>query len=394
MKNDLVDPKPKIVWHNIFFFASTGLIAVIGAPLYISRFGVPVFELWLTVFYIVITSISITAGYHRLYSHSAYLAHPVVQCLLLFFGAAAFEQSELKWSSQHRDHHQFTAKRGDPYSIGEGFFYAHIGWVLFWAHTLRFKNVKDLKTNRFVMLQHRYYLFWALVSGIILPFAIGLWYGNLLAAFIFPVCARLAFVHHATFCVNSVCHLFGGEPYDLHSTARNNWMVALVTNGEGFHNYHHRFPSDYRNGIRWYQWDPTKWLIRSLAALHMAWNLKEASKFRILEARLLVHQELLRRRESRRKKPIRLERFFSDFEGGYQVLRSRLFIWEKNTKEYRQMLHGPGREPSKAIRQRARKTMNISKQRFKHTYQRRERYLKSNRQPTADAKTNLQQSRS
>ncbi len=280
-------PRRKIIWVNLLFFTLTaaGSIASIA---YFFTHGISYFGAALFFAYVILTGMSITVGYHRLFSHRSFRAHPVVRFLALFFGAAAFEQSALDWSSQHRDHHRYVDTLQDPYNIRRGFFYAHIGWLLFWKHTIDHENAKDLLADRLVMAQHRRYHLWAIGAGILLPLALGALAGHLAEAALFAVVARLALVHHATFCINSVCHMFGKPTYDPKASARDHWLVAFLTNGEGYHSFHHRFPVDYRNGIRWYHWDPSKWLIRSLAWLGLVWDLKKTDAGRILQARLVA----------------------------------------------------------------------------------------------------------
>lgn len=276
----------KTHWLSIFFIGTVGMIALIGCPMYIHHFGLSKSEIALFVFYMAATLMSLTAGYHRLFSHVAYRAHPAVEFFLLFFGAAAFEMSAIDWASRHRAHHRYMDTESDPYNIKQGFFYAHMGWFLFWEYPRDFSNAKDLQKSRWIMHQHQHYHLWAVLSGIITPLVIGLWSGHLLGAFLFSVCLRLSLVYQFTWAINSVCHTFGKATYDIYSSAKDHWLVAILTNGEGYHNYHHRFPSDYRNGIRWYHWDPTKWLIALLAKVGLAWNLKRIPDCRILEARL------------------------------------------------------------------------------------------------------------
>lgn len=366
--------RPKIVWRNISFFLFTTLVALIGAPLYIYHNGLPPFYFGLTLFYFLATGIAISAGYHRLFSHVTYKAHPVIQFLFLFFGAAAFEQSALRWSSQHRDHHNYVATNQDPYSIKKGFFYAHIGWLMFWEHQFDYSNAPDLTKNPLVAHQDKYYSLWAVGAGIVTPLLLGLWYGDVWGALIFPVCLRIVIVHHATFCINSICHTFGEEPYDLVSTAKDNWAVALITNGEGFHNYHHRFPSDYRNGIYWYQWDLAKWVIALLSLAGLTWDLKKMSRFGILLARLKTNQERLRRLLAREKKPSRLEQYYSDPERSYKDLKTRLLAWEEKSKEHGKLLHGAAATISKFIRRAAKQKVNKAKLRYRHADKQRKRF--------------------
>ena len=267
----------KFNWQTIFFLAVTTIGTLVGTPIYMWHFGVSFADVILFASFFITTSMGITVGYHRLFSHTSYKTNRLMRFIVLFFGAAAFQQSALTWASTHRDHHRHADTDLDPYGIHKGFFYAHIGWMLFYKHDPDFANVADLRKDALIRHQHRFYHAWAFTAGVLLPVAIGASFGHAGGAFLMAVCARIALVHHATFCINSFAHMFGDAPHDKHATARDNWFMALITNGEGWHNFHHRHPSDYRNGIRWYHWDPSKWTIAFLAWLGMAWDLKRAS---------------------------------------------------------------------------------------------------------------------
>ena len=360
-----VGPIRKIIWGNILFFSITSIFALAGCPFYVSRFGISLSEVLLFVFYVVATGMSITAGYHRLFSHATYRAHPVVQFLLLFFGAAAFEMSALGWSSRHRDHHRYVDTERDPYNIKKGFFYAHMGWLLFWEHPLDLSNAKDLQKNRLLMHQHEQYCLWAVLSGILTPLVIGFLSGHLLGAFLFSICLRLTVVYHITWAINSVCHMFGKATYDIHATARDHWLVAFITNGEGYHNFHHRFPSDYRNGVRWYQWDPTKWVIAFMERLRLTRGLRRISDYRILEARLAA--ENLRVRDSLKQvvDPLGLQNAFETLKGKYEKLKQSLIYWETASKECQMILQERMNRHAVEIKREALKRVNQARQRFK-----------------------------
>ena len=150
-----------IKWRNFLFFTITFAVSVIGVPIYIYTHGITAADIILFGFWSTATGLAVTVGYHRLLAHRAFKAHPVVVFLSLFFGAAAFEESALQWTSQHRDHHKYVDTDRDPYNIKQGFFYAHIGWILFHNHPIDYENVKDLQQNKFIMHQHQNYLFWA-----------------------------------------------------------------------------------------------------------------------------------------------------------------------------------------------------------------------------------------
>ena len=273
-------------WGSILFFLVLTLTTLIAVPLYIYYRGVSFSEWALFVFYVLTTSFAITVGYHRLFAHMTYKAHPLIRFSLLFFGAATFEQSALKWSSLHRTHHQYVDTEEDPYNIKRGFFYAHIGWILLWKHAVNYDNVKDLQKSRLVMHQHTHYKLWSYGAGLVVPLLIGACTGHLLGALLFSVAARLTLVMNSAFFINSYAHTFGSRPFDTSISARDHWLGAVLTNGEGYHNFHHRFPNDYRNGILWFHWDPSKWAIWGLSHFGLVSELKRTSKKAIQEARI------------------------------------------------------------------------------------------------------------
>ncbi len=253
----------------------------------------------------------------------------------------------------------------DPYSIKKGFFYAHIGWLLFWKHPEHYENSKDLLKNPLVMHQHKHYHFWAAGTGILLPVGIGFLYGDPLGALIFAVCMRFALVHHATFAINSICHTFGKSTYDIYSTAKDHWLVALITNGEGYHNFHHHFPSDYRNGVRWYQWDPTKWFIAVLGKLRIVRDLKRVSAFRIMAAKFAAENQ--RAEDSIRNQSLpSLVAIQSALKTQYERLKLSLSEWENSARDYQAMLQGHLERQSQKIREAAMKKLE-ARQKFLET---------------------------
>ncbi len=236
------------------------------------------------------TGMSITAGYHRLWSHKTYQAHPVVKVVLAIGGAMALQNSILHWSSDHRVHHRHVDQNGkDPYSAKRGFWFSHIGWMLREYHAQRYSdysNCKDLQKDKVVMWQHRYYLPIVLVANFGITAFLGYLNGDIIAMMLVAGVARLVAVHHVTFLINSLAHIWGTRPYTDTNSARDNGILAFFTFGEGYHNYHHIFEYDYRNGIRWWHYDPTKWLIKSLSWVKLTKNLRTTPEERIEKARL------------------------------------------------------------------------------------------------------------
>lgn len=277
-----------ISWLNTMFLLLTPPAAIILTSSWIYFDGFDWRLLALGVFFYVLSGISITAGYHRLFSHRAYDAHPIVKVFFLIFGAAAFQNSVLKWASDHRIHHNQVDTDHDPYNINEGFFYAHMGWILLKENNnFHDKYVKDLTKDKWVMFQHNHYFKIAGFFGIILPTILGwLVFDSLLGGLAVGALLKVVLLHHSTFFINSLCHYIGNTPYTDSNSAKDSWFMALLTFGEGYHNFHHYFQADYRNGIRWFQFDPTKWLIQILSKIKLASKLKKTPEFKIFAAKL------------------------------------------------------------------------------------------------------------
>lgn len=274
-------------WVNILFLSLTPVIGVLGTAAYAIAYGVRWWEP--TLFFVLfgLVSFSVTAGYHRCFSHKAYVSHPALQAFYLFFGAMALQNSALKWSSDHRDHHRHVDRDWDPYNIKRGGLWAHILWLFYEEPgELSYENVPDLKANRLVRWQFHLNNWFGLIAGLGIPMLIGALFGRPLGGLLWGGFLRIVVIHHTTFLVNSVAHLWGTRPYTEENSARDNGLLAFITNGEGYHNFHHKFPSDFRNGVRWYQWDPTKWLIALLRLAGLARDLRKTPKAVIEKTRL------------------------------------------------------------------------------------------------------------
>ena len=276
---------PRLNWTNIVVVLAAHLVAAFAVYYLVAiRFS------WWTcgfgLLWGILCGLSITGGYHRLFSHASYRASKLLRAFTLGFGSAAVQNSALAWSADHRAHHARTDTDGDPYDIRKGFWWAHIGWVLY--HSPGEKDlalVRDLSADRLVLFQHRWYVPLAVVFGVALPGLFGLLWGDPLGAILVAGWLRLVVQWHATFSINSLTHSFGRKTFDRDSSAFDSWWIALVTFGEGYHNFHHRFPIDYRNAVRWYQFDPTKWWIWTMARLGLASNLRQVPAERIEDAR-------------------------------------------------------------------------------------------------------------
>lgn len=291
---------PQIIWLNVNVFLVTTLIAFIGVPTYAWLYGLDVGLIIALLLGIGISEICITAGYHRLWSHRAYEANVIVRLFFMLGGTFAMQNSILHWVSDHRRHHRYVDDLDkDPYSAKRGFWYSHIGWMLReYSPEIysQYDNCKDLQRDPIVMWQHRYYLPLVLLLNLGVPIIFGLWHGDLFGMMLMLGVTRLVITHHFTFLINSLAHIWGSQPYSDKNTAKDNGFLALLTMGEGYHNYHHQFQNDYRNGIRWWQFDPSKWLIRALASLNMAHTLRRTPFERIESSRAQRLLEITRHR--------------------------------------------------------------------------------------------------
>ncbi|MCK5770501.1 acyl-CoA desaturase [Algiphilus sp.] len=287
-------PKAPLNWPAVIMFALTLPLGLVAAPAYIIATGPsPWLYLWAVALFWV-TGISITAGYHRYWAHRSYRARGPMRWLLMLFGGMALQNSILVWASMHRVHHRHVDDtESDPYSIKRGFWYAHMGWMLrdYPSGDIDMSVARDLQEDPLVAFQHRHYLAIAVGMNLLIPGLVGALHGDIAGGLLIVGALRLVLVHQITFFINSLAHTWGRRPFTRSNTARDNGVIALLTFGEGYHNFHHLFQWDYRNGIRWWQFDPTKWLIAGAARVGLASDLKRVPEFKIQRALLETQLE-------------------------------------------------------------------------------------------------------
>jgi stearoyl-CoA desaturase (delta-9 desaturase) len=281
--------KPPLLLINVALFVVLPIIALLAVPAWGYYEGYAGWQWLLAVVFLYLNGLSITARYHRLWAHRAYRAHPALRFFFACWGAGALQNSILVWASDHRRHHRHVddAER-DPYAASRGLWFSHMGWMLrsYATNAEDFSNAGDLQADPVVAWQHRNYVLITVTMNVGLPIAIGWWQGDIIGSFLLIGLLRLVVNHHVTFFINSLAHYWGNQPYTDENSARDNHILAFLTYGEGYHNFHHIFQSDYRNGIRWYQWDPTKWLIGACRGLGLASDLKRIPGFKIQRALL------------------------------------------------------------------------------------------------------------
>lgn len=278
-----------INWAPAIVLLSLLFLTVTVVPWYLWTHDVGA-SVWVAfVFFMIWTGMSITAGYHRLMAHRAYETHPAIKYFLLLGATLAIESSAYDWCSGHREHHRHVDdEHEDPYSAKRGFWFSHIGWMLrkYPSGEFDYKNIPDLKQDKVLELQHKYYGFWAVAGNIVVLSLLGLALGDVWGTLLVVGILRIVLTQHFTFFINSLCHTFGARPYSDDNTARDNPFLAILTWGEGYHNYHHYFQYDYRNGVKWWQYDPTKWFIAGLSKIGLAKNLKTVDDLTIRHAEL------------------------------------------------------------------------------------------------------------
>ncbi len=326
--------KAPLNWTNTLLFTLTPLAALTLVPYYGFTHGYGVYEWSVFILLMGFCGMSITAGYHRLWSHKAYKAHPFVRFVFALGGACALQNDVLHWASDHRRHHAHVDNNDkDPYSAGLGFWYSHMGWILrnYESGKEDFSNVKDLQRDPIVVWQHRHYLALVLLMNIGLPAFLGYLNGDIIGSILLGGLLRLVLSQHVTWLINSIAHMWGRQTYSDASSARDNPLLALITYGEGYHNYHHTFQWDYRNGIKWWHYDPTKWFIRSCAFLGLASDLKRCSPVSIESARL----EMQYRHATEKYAGMRnAEKWLQKLETEYQQLKTALQLWAQHQQSW------------------------------------------------------------
>jgi len=255
-------------------------------------------DLFLLVLFYALTTLGVGVGFHRLYAHRGFQTSTPVRVILAVLGSMAAEGPILFWVAVHRRHHTYSDRQGDPHSPhlhGEGawnalrgFWHSHSGWMFRpeltgWAY-----YVPDLLRDRLLFQINRLYFLWLSLS-LLLPTVLGglltfSWRGALLG-FVWGGLVRIFLVHHTTWSINSICHIYGSRPFRNRDLSSNNFWMALLSFGEGWHNNHHAFPTSVMHGLKWWQIDISGYVIQMLRGTGLAWDVKIPSSKMIAEAR-------------------------------------------------------------------------------------------------------------
>ncbi len=255
----------------------------------------------MVVFGWLITTLGITVGFHRLCSHKSFDTYPWIRLFWTALGTMSIEGAPLTWCAVHRRHHSHSDKEGDPHSphlsgygfLGmlKGLFHGQIGWLFtgYWSKPNYEKWIPDLiKDRMLVRMNNNYY--WLVLLSLAIPTVIGYfiegsWYGGLLG-FIWGGLVRVFITHHITWSINSICHVFGNRDFKSSDHSTNNAICGILACGEGWHNNHHAFPSSARHGLKWWQFDLSWIVIRTMGLCGLAWNIKLPSAHALASKRI------------------------------------------------------------------------------------------------------------
>ncbi|MGI8312730.1 acyl-CoA desaturase [Saccharopolyspora hattusasensis] len=245
-------------------------------------------DLWLFAVMYLVHLGGVTIGLHRYLAHRSFKTSRWMQDVLMVAGSMGAQGPLLFWVATHRRHHRFADREGDPHSPNlhgaswrqrlRGLWYAHMPWMLSPEDTRWSRFAPDILRDRRLVVHHRLYPAWVLL-GLVLPTAVGFAIGHTamsaFTAFIFGGLARIFVANQASWCVGSLCHAYGGRPFDNRDCSTNNWLVAVFTLGEGLQNNHHAFPSSFRHAVHWWEPDASGWAIALLGRLGLVWGLRE-----------------------------------------------------------------------------------------------------------------------
>jgi stearoyl-CoA desaturase (delta-9 desaturase) len=328
-----------LIWPNVLMFVLTAAAAIVLVPWYGLTHGFTRADVVCCLLFAGANGMAITAGYHRLWAHRTYEAHGILRFAYLVFGTMALQNSVFAWCSGHRTHHLHVDDEDqDPYSARRGFWFSHIGWMLreYPSGRENFSNIPDLKKDPLLVFQHRNYVPLAVGLNFGVPLLAGLIFGDVWGMLILAGVLRLVWSHHVTFFINSLAHMWGKQPYTEDNTARDNPVLAVVTYGEGYHNFHHIFAHDYRNGVRWWQWDPTKWLIAGLQWVGLTRRLKRTPVFQIQRALLTMQFQRAQARlaELPPTAPAHLQALRARIAHEYETFLAALAEWARVKEEW------------------------------------------------------------
>ncbi|XP_044736790.1 acyl-CoA Delta-9 desaturase-like [Chrysoperla carnea] len=297
----------KLLWMPIILFSSLHIAAIYATYLIFTSA-----KIWTTIFALFLYQVGtfgITGGAHRLWSHRAYKAKWPLQVILIICQTIAFQAPVIVWVRDHRIHHKFSDTSADPHNANRGFFFSHVGWMMCEKHPDvieegKLIDISDLKKDPIIQFQKRYYAILMVLLCIVLPTLIPWYFWNetLLNGFLIAGLWKYAVTLNATWLINSAGHIWGTRPYDKMKKPTEHLITSIIASGEGWHNYHHTFPWDYKaSELGHGRINTTTFLIDCFAKIGWAYDLKSVSndiiKNRVLKygdgTHPIIHQETI-----------------------------------------------------------------------------------------------------
>lgn len=286
---DELGPSRKQAWQQwaLGVFIVVPFAAVIAAvPLLWGR-GLGWRDLLIAGVMYAVTGHGVTVGFHRHFTHRSFRARRSVQMVLAICGSMAIQGPVIQWVADHRRHHRFSDRDGDPHSpwryghslaaLTKGFVYSHVGWLFDWEQTSQAKYAPDLHADKSMRRISELFPLWVVISMLLPPLVGGLWtwsWQGAWWAFFWGSLVRVGLLYHVTFAINSVCHLSGRRPYRTKDRSGNVWWLAPLSMGESWHNFHHAEPTSARHGVGRLQLDTSAMIIRLLERMRLVWDVR------------------------------------------------------------------------------------------------------------------------
>jgi len=292
--------KPLIEQLAMGFGVVTPFIGLIAAIVLLWGAGVGWTQVLLLIGFYTFTILGVTIGFHRMFTHRALEGGPTLRFILAIAGSMSAQGPVIEWCALHRAHHKHSDRDGDPHSphlqghgilgLLKGMWHSHVGWLFSAEPAANPAAVADLLADPVLLFVDRLFWLWMLagwiIPGVIAGLLLHSWAGALTGV-IWGGLVRTFLLHHVTWSINSVCHVWGTQPFGQRDQSRNNPLFGVLAFGEGWHNNHHAFPTSARHGLQWWQMDLTWWTIRLLEKLRLVWNVRIPSSSAI-EARRAV----------------------------------------------------------------------------------------------------------
>ncbi|MBO0848157.1 MAG: acyl-CoA desaturase [Pseudonocardia sp.] len=297
-----VEPEPKSALERVLLvvFVVVPFIAVLAAvPLAWAAGWLGWSDVALFAVFYVVAGLGVTVGFHRYFTHGSFKAKRPLRIALAIAGSLSLEMGIIDWVATHRRHHKYSDAAGDPHSpwrfgndwkaLTKGLFFAHVGWLFSDERTNRRKYAPDLVADQDIERLHRHFS-WLVAASMLLPPLLGglmtwSWFGAL-TAFFWASLVRVSLLHHVTWSINSVCHVFGAEQFSVRDKSRNVWWLAIPSFGESWHNLHHADPTCARHGALRGQPDPSARVIRWFERLGWAYNVRWPNPERLAAKRV------------------------------------------------------------------------------------------------------------